>query len=684
VYCLAIALVEHLGSRATRVPIQVFGTDVDAEAIRLARRARYPSAAVDVVGRTRRERFFRRTGEAYEVSRELRDRCVFGRHDLSLDPPFSNLDMVSCRGLLDRIAHSSRERLVPLLHHALKPSGVLLTDSRPVIAGLEGSFTRLDSEGRMRVWKPSVSGSAPVFTSLPPRPRRPSRVAPPSAPISSPRAPRGERRDLDRTLLAANEDLETANEELQSANEELDTVNEELQKRNAELAETRSDLVHLLGSMDLGVVLVDRNLRIRRFTSIAQREWRLEPSDVGRSLDDTRLGVQVPALQEMATTVLSDGTPLAREVRDPRGRWQSVRVRPYRSSEGSIEGAVVTLTDVHVLRRARDRFRALIESAPDAMVLFDSAGRIELVNAQVERLFGYRRDELVGQPLETLVPSTSVESRWLARYLKNLRLPFRGTRLELVTRRKDGDELPVEVSLSRIVMEEGALVSSTIRDTTEARRLAESARRAAVLDERNRLAREVHDNLAQGLTAIVVQLEVAEEALASDTEEARRRIVLARDLARRGLEEARRALLALRPGPLDVGDLPEAIRRMAVTLSRGVEVQVSVRGSRGRLVPLLEDNLLRIAQEAVGNALKHAGASRVRADLTYSPHVFRMRIEDDGSGFEQRRVAPGVGLGLSIMRERAERMGAALRIRSGRTKGTRVEVRVPLAAPAEG
>jgi PAS domain S-box-containing protein len=438
----------------------------------------------------------------------------------------------------------------------------------------------------------------------------------------------------------------------------------------------------LLGSLDLGIVLVGRDLRVRRFTPFAQQEWRLQPSDIGRALTDTRLGVHVPVLQRLAAEAIAHARPQAREIRDPRGRWHSLKVLPFRSADGAIEGAVATLTDVHALKLAQDRFRAFLESAPDATVIVDSGGRIELVNAQLERLLGYRRDELVGRPLETLLPPDPRERRRLARYLGDRWLPPTGARRELEARRKDGGQVPVEVSLSRIETEEGALVSSAIRDVTERRQLEERARRAAVSDERNRLAKEVHDSIAQGLTAIVVQLEGAEEILTSDPEEARRQVLRARDLARHDLEEARRALLALRPGPLDVGDLPEAIRGIAEPLAVGVELEVSVRGRRGRLLPLLEDNLLRIAQEAVSNALKHAGASRVRADLTFARDAFRMRIEDDGCGFEPRQTGSGVGLGLSIMRERAERMGAELRVRSRRARGTCVEVRVPLADSA--
>jgi two-component system CheB/CheR fusion protein len=104
VYSLAISLVEYLGDRATRVPILIFGTDVDDDAIRRARRGRYSEwGAGDCVGPRRRQRFFRRTGEGYEVSRELRDLCAFAKHDITRDPPFSRLDLLSCRGVLTRL-----------------------------------------------------------------------------------------------------------------------------------------------------------------------------------------------------------------------------------------------------------------------------------------------------------------------------------------------------------------------------------------------------------------------------------------------------------------------------------------------------------------------------------------------------------------------------------------------------
>lgn len=213
----------------------------------------------------------------------------------------------------------------------------------------------------------------------------------------------------------------------------------------------------------------------------------------------------------------------------------------------------------------------------------------------------------------------------------------------------------------------------------QAARLAERAKSSAVSDERNRMAREVHDTLAQGFTAIVLQLEAAEDALGDSAEDARAHLLQARRLARESLDEARRSVLAMRPHALDQRDLTAALAFLASqTVSwSGVEVAYRVRGTPSTLSPEVETNLLRIAQEALANAVEHGKARRTQMELHFAEGNVRLRLEDDGEGFTVRSVEEAnQGFGLISMRERAERIGGRLTINSQRGKGTRIDVLV--------
>lgn len=204
---------------------------------------------------------------------------------------------------------------------------------------------------------------------------------------------------------------------------------------------------------------------------------------------------------------------------------------------------------------------------------------------------------------------------------------------------------------------------------------------ALVLEERARLAREIHDTLAQGFVGISSQLDAVAIAMPDAPGPARQFLELARKMARHSLTEARRAVMDLRASALETQDLPEALESGARQWTAGapVAVHVDVSGPGRRLAGEMEQDLLRIAQEAVGNALKHAGAARIGISLGCDTDWLRLRVEDDGKGFDPLDAFSALGghFGLIGMRERAERLGGELKLYSRPGAGTQVEVVVP-------
>lgn len=209
--------------------------------------------------------------------------------------------------------------------------------------------------------------------------------------------------------------------------------------------------------------------------------------------------------------------------------------------------------------------------------------------------------------------------------------------------------------------------------------LAEQGRQAAILEERTRIAGEIHDTLAQGLTGVIIQLEAAEDALIEAPGEVLDHLTRARALARASLTEARRSVQALRPGMLEGCDLPTALGRLAqeAGVDTAVRIGISVEGRARSLSPGVENNLLRIAQEAVANALQHADATTVRIELTFEEQGVRLIVRDDGRGFDPNVLPTDGAFGIEGMRRRAERIDGSLIIASEPQAGTTVKVLVP-------
>jgi signal transduction histidine kinase len=230
------------------------------------------------------------------------------------------------------------------------------------------------------------------------------------------------------------------------------------------------------------------------------------------------------------------------------------------------------------------------------------------------------------------------------------------------------------------------IIAELERARAENAALLVRVRRAAVLEERQRLAREIHDTLAQGLTGVVTQLEAAEAALEDRPGAARGHLDTARRLARDSLGEARRSVNALRPGPLEEGRLVDALADVAAgwTRDRGVPATVTTVGQARPLPSETEVTLLRVAQEALANAGRHAGASAVALTLAFADGQVSLDVTDDGAGFDPASPPPspsGGGYGLTAMRERVAALQGSLDVESGPGQGTTVVATIPAGGP---
>ncbi len=245
-------------------------------------------------------------------------------------------------------------------------------------------------------------------------------------------------------------------------------------------------------------------------------------------------------------------------------------------------------------------------------------------------------------------------------------------------------------ALGAIVL--GVWITAIIEQSLQRRRLIEqleatqaelaaAERRAGVLEERQRLARDIHDTLAQGFTSIIMHLEAADQALPDDLDTLQNHLDRARGTARASLEQARRVVHALRPQSLEQRSLPDAIARTAARWREetGIPLTTTTTGEPMPLHPDIEVTLLRAAQEALANVRKHARATMVQLTLSYMDDVVVLDVQDNGVAFAGAAASPlSGGYGLQAMRERAELWGGSVTVESEPGEGTTVVVSIPV------
>jgi PAS domain S-box-containing protein len=346
----------------------------------------------------------------------------------------------------------------------------------------------------------------------------------------------------------------------------------------------------------------------------------------------------------------------------------------------------------------REEFAVLFESAPNGVVVADEAGRIILLNAQMESQFGYRRNELIGQPIEVLIPERlrAGHGHLRAQFMRAAETRPMGAERELFGRRKDGTEFPIEIGLNPIKTAGGTLVMATVVDITRRKLAAESLSAAlaerddlrrrfmrAQEEERLRLAHELHDQTGQELTAVMIELKGLETNI-RESERDRLRLL------RRQLERLGRTLhdvaWELRPASIDELGLASALSDYVSVWSMQCGIAADFHCEDRRFDELTDEvrtAIYRIVQEGLTNVARHApGATSVSVVIERVDGTIRIIIEDDGRGFDPASLQTAGrergGLGLAGMRERVALIGGEVEIESTVGAGTAIFARIPV------
>ena len=437
---------------------------------------------------------------------------------------------------------------------------------------------------------------------------------------------------------------------------------------------------------------------ITYFSESVERSLGWVPTEVvGRHFRDiVRSEVGMPAGRRFAE--LAGGRPdmtTRMEILDKHGEYKPFEITASAMRiDGEFSGVHGSARDVRErerlereLRESEERYRYLVQSSPDLVWMTDEGGRFTFVSDQARGILGWEASELIGRSFADLTPSTGRRGA-LARFKFLQRRPTEAHRSRLRVRSRDGLELAMEVTGIGMVDGEGRFLGAhgAARDVSERERLETGLRRQAAelasSEERAHLARELHDSVTQALFSMTLLSRSIELLLVKDPSQVPEKLASLRELQRDALAEMRALIFELRPGNVEEHGLIQALRTHSASLSGRIGLPVVVEADLPERPSIeTEEALYRIAQEALHNVVKHAGAHDVRVEVGRVADGVRLEVSDDGRGFDPALVPDG-HLGLAGMRSRAERLGGTLTVTASPGKGTVVEVVVPDAAPA--
>jgi two-component system CheB/CheR fusion protein len=882
-YTLCMLLSEAAEAAGKSFDIKVFATDTADRTLNRARAGVYPMGIEGEITPARLERFFERDDATYRVRKELRELVVFAPQNVVQDPPFSRLDICTCRNLLIYLEPELQRRVLSLLHFGLREGGALFLGNSETISGVDDLFEVVDKRSRIyrrvgpvrpdtlelafpletsqRLGAPLMGpakltigqlttrclleqhtpaavavdrnqrvvylhGDTAPFLSLPrgeptrdllPLVRENLRAAVRTAlhkasledALATARGPvvemnggryrveitvmpldnkfaqghflvtfrtteelqrlvipeaqavsedatqlhqelrrtQDELRNTIEELQAANEELKASNEEamsvneelqstneelltskeeLQSLNEELTTVNIQLQTKMEEHEQTSNDLYSLLSSTDIGVVFLDTNMRIRRYTPAIASLIDLIPSDVGRPMSDLAPKFSDPDLLRDCHMVLDKLVPIEKEVTAVDSQVYVRRVLPYRTLDNRILGVVITFVQISERKRAQQalleseqRFRLVAENAPDfAMLLTDPGGRIVTWNVGAERLLGWAEAEAVGKSAGIIFPPESAQTQFqqeMQRAAEFGRAADEGWHV-----RKSGARFWASGVLTAARDVHGKLTGfvKVLRDET-ARREAEMDR--AELLERERIARQeaekatslkdqflamLSHELRTPIATILVWVRMLREKAVEESEREEGLSVIERSAEAQKqllddlLDTSRIASGKVRLN-LEETDVPSVVRLAIEAIgplakSQGVTIEAELAPDVGMIVAD-SDRLRQVVGNLLNNAIKFTpSGGRVDVRLTKDEQWIELSVADTGKGIEpdflprvftafsqadasSTRSFGGLGLGLAISKELVELHGGIITAHSaGPGHGSTFVMKLPV------
>ncbi len=891
VYSFAIALLEYLSGEAIEPTIQIFGTDASENAIQRARIGVFPDSVSADISPERLRRFFVKVDKGYQVAKRVRDLCIFARQNLSNDPPFGRIDMISCRNVMIYLGQDLQKRIIPTFHYALKPNGYLILGSSETIFSHQDLFSLIDRKHKIYARLPAPTPLSPdvqrtfsvplqaengrqhlltnvwsdaelqrmadrivvarygppgviinehfeilqsrghtapflemapgasslhllrmVRESISAQVREAVRKAieqdtavhvslletaseeePPSLLLDVlPMHPTGGRsrcflvlfprtaatassqsvqvlvrtspaekdryiseinEDLASTkihlqslleerdarnqelvsaneeiqsaneeLQSANEELETTKEELQSSNEELQTVNDELQQRNIALTQASNDLSNLLNSVNLPLLMLTEELRIRQFTPLTQRLMNIRPSDIGRPINEIRLHLSVEELEPILLDVLETLGTRELEVQDRDGRWRLMRVRPYRTADNKIQGVVLVLLDIDDLRRsqqdlrqARDYACAVIESIKTPIVVVNLDLKIRTINSAFRILAGLPSNDLEARSfpelatmlwgMDDLRPRLSklvedqpelgvfefeheftqgTERRALSVWARTVHTDGEQVilmTLEDVSAQKQAES--IEARSKEELQVQFEITEQTLGRTQSELRALTNSLFTSQEEERRMVAAELHDDITQRLAHLQMELDTLLADLPGNKEEIRSRLEALSQRTADLSQSVRQISHRLHPAIIEDLGLAEAIKSLINEFRTREQMPATFRGLHvPETIPYdIAGVMYRITQEALRNVGKHAGKTHLKVTLEGREKSIFLEVKDMGEGFDVNDR--NRGLGLVIMAERARLVQGLFSVESSLGNGTTVRVEVPF-PPAQG